>query len=81
MVLFAMPPEDIRMLPPELTVVLLVIPPSSTVIELFMRMMPLLDSPLEIMYAICQFKPYIKKNKEIQVVCFVKKGGYFNDRH
>ena len=52
MVLFAVPPEETHMLPRSLTVVSFAIPPLSTVMESFLRMMPSLDSPLEMMYAI-----------------------------
>jgi hypothetical protein len=48
----AIPPLEIVSQPPELTVVVVTIPLSSTVIASFERMMPSLDSPLEMMYAI-----------------------------
>jgi hypothetical protein len=55
-VLSAMPPEEMVILPAELTVVVVAVPPSRTVMESFSKIMPSLDSPLEMMYAI--FPPH-----------------------
>jgi hypothetical protein len=65
-VLFAVPPEETYSLPSELTVVVMATPLSSTVMVSFSRMMPLLDSPLEMMYGISS-SPQVKINAPVPV--------------